>query len=287
MITGASDGIGRVAAQKLAEAGANVVMIGRDEAKTMCAARDIMIATGKRNVTWELADLSRQHQVRDVAARLRDRLTKIDVLINNAGAIFAERQETRDGLERTFATNHLASFTLTLLLLDRLYAASRPGVPARIIVVSSDAHRRAHLNLNDLQLEHGYRPWRAYSNTKLENLLFMRRLAAQVDASKIVVHALHPGVVSTRFAVTGNGVWGKLMRHTMNIGSISADKGADTMVWLATDDQAAQRSGLYWEQRTVVAPSRSAVNDETARILWAESERIASINAANYLTMKS
>ncbi|MEP6780060.1 MAG: SDR family NAD(P)-dependent oxidoreductase [Gemmatimonadaceae bacterium] len=279
VITGASDGIGRVTAQKLAEAGANVVMVGRNEAKTVAAARAIMSDIGQRTVTWEIADLSRQHDVRDLAARLRDRLNSIDVLINNAGAIFHEREVTRDGLERTFALNHLAYFTLTLLLLDRLKNAAKTNAPARVLIVSSDAHRRAQLNLGDLQSESNFRPWRTYGNSKLENILFMRSLAAKVDPRKIVVNALHPGVVSTRFAVTGNGVWGRLMRRTMNLASISAEEGADTLVWLATDPEIGQKTGLYWEKRAVATPSKAALNDENARILWNESEKIAELDA--------
>ena len=279
VITGASDGIGRVAAGKLAEAGANVVMVGRNEAKTIAAARAIMSDIGQRTVTWEIADLSRQHDVRDLAARLRDRLNAIDVLINNAGAIFHEREVTRDGLERTFALNHLAYFTLTLLLLDRLKNAAKTNVPARVLIVSSDAHRRAQLKLDDLQSESNFRPWRTYGNSKLENILFMRSLAARVDSRKIVVNALHPGVVSTRFAVSGNGVWGRMMRRTMNIASISAEEGADTLVWLATDPVIGEKTGLYWEKRSIVTPSNAALNDENARILWEESEKIAELDA--------
>jgi retinol dehydrogenase-12 len=279
VITGASDGIGRVAAHRLSEAGADVVMIGRNHAKTHAAANAIMSATGLRNVTFEIADLSLQREVHDLAGRLRKRLTKIDVLIDNAGAIFAERRTTAEGLERTFALNHLAYFTLTLLLLPLLSAAATSDHPARVIVVSSRAHVGARLDLGDLQSERSFRAWRAYANTKLENLLFMRELARRLDAAHVTVQALHPGVVATQFAATGNGRWGRFMRWLMNIRSISPAEGADTMIWLATNEDAVRTTGRYWMRRMETSPSRAAKDDAAALALWRASAAIADVDA--------
>ena len=152
VVTGASDGIGRAAAQAFAVAGARVVMIGRNEAKTAAAARKIMSETGSRSVEWLIADLTRQDAVRELAQRISEQCPRIDVLVNNAGAVFAKREETSDGIERTFALNHLAYVALALLLLPSLHAASQPGRPSRILNVSSRAHRDADFSLSDVQL---------------------------------------------------------------------------------------------------------------------------------------
>jgi retinol dehydrogenase 12 len=277
VITGASDGIGRAAARQFAACGAQVVMIGRNEAKTAAAARVIMGDLGMRTVTWEVADLSRQDAVRDLAQRLHD-AAPIDCLVNNAGALFLERDLTAEGLERTFALNHLAYFSLTLLLLDRLAAAARPGAPARVINVSSRAHREARLSMTDVQLEQHYAGWRAYANSKLANLLFTRALARRVDPAKVVVHALHPGVVSTRFAVN-NGRRGRVLRRIMDVVSISPDAGADTLVWLARDKRPTASTGGYWVKRAPMAPSDAALDDTLTEQLWHYSAERAGIDA--------
>lgn len=277
IVTGASDGIGRAGVRALAAAGAAVVMVGRNEAKTSAAARAIMAETGSRAVSWEIANLSRQEAVRDLARRLRERLPAIDMLINNAGALHLERTLTPEGLERTFALNHLAYFTLTLLLLDRLAAAATPGRPARVLCVSSRAHREARLRLDNLQGEQHYAGWRAYSNSKLENLLFTRALARRLDPAKIVVHALHPGVVSTRFALN-NGRRGRIMRRIMDVVSLDANAGADTMVWLCADDAALASSGDYWVKRGRIEPSPAALDLELGEGVWSASASLAGLD---------
>ncbi len=270
VVTGASDGIGRAAALAFAENGARVVMIGRNEAKTAAAARAIMSATGSRTVEWLIADLSRQDAVRELAAAIWARCPRIDVLVNNAGAVFSEREQTIDGIERTFALNHLAYVALALLLLPSLTAAALPGKPARIINVASRAHRDARLSLDDLQLVERYKPWRAYANSKLANILFTRALAQRLEPSTIVVHALHPGVVSTRFA-TNNGRRGRLARRVMDVVAISPEQGADTVVWLAREDAAARSTGGYWVKRAELAPSPRALDVGVADALWTAS----------------
>jgi len=284
VITGASDGIGRAAARQCAEAGARVVMIGRNEAKTAAAARAIMSETGTREVTWLVADLLRQDAVHDCAARLHAHGAPIDVLINNAGALFLERDVTAEGIERTFALNHLAYFTLTLKLLDRLgAAATASGRPSRVICVSSRAHRDARLDLDDPQMSHDYAGWRAYANSKLANLLFTSALARRVDPSRILIHAMHPGVVATRFAVN-NGRRGRVLRRIMDVVSIGPDAGADTVVWLARDDVAHEASGGYWVKRARVAPSPDALNDAMAERLWHYSAAVAHLDADACIT---
>ncbi len=278
LVTGASDGIGKAAVRAFVDAGAMVMMIGRNEAKTSAAASRIMSESGRRAIMWEIADLSRQDAVRDLAQRLRSRIPTIDIVVNNAGAVFLDRAVTAEGMERTFALNHLNYFTLTLLLLNQTSAAATSLAPARIINVSSTAHRGARLALNDLQLVHGYGGWRAYANSKLCNLLFTRALARRMDPSRVVTHAMHPGVVATRIAAN-NGARGRFLRRMMDLISITPEQGADTIVWLATSDDALTSSGDYWEKRTRRAPSAAARDDETAEGLWQASASLARIDA--------
>jgi NAD(P)-dependent dehydrogenase (short-subunit alcohol dehydrogenase family) len=237
-----------------------------------------MSASGRRAVTWEIADLSRLDAVRDLALRLGAAHPRIHGLLNNAGALFLERDVTVDGLERTFALNHLQYFALSLLLLDRVVAAAAPGAPARIINVSSRAHTNASLDVDDLQMTHGYAGWRAYANSKLCNVLFTRALARRLEPARVVVHALHPGVVTTRFA-TNNGGMGRFLRRLMDVVSVDADAGADTPVWLLDQAEAAQSTGDYWVKRRRQAPSRAARDDATGERLWQASATLAGIDA--------
>ena len=278
IVTGASDGIGRAAVRRYAAEGARVVMVGRNEAKTRAAAHAIMSETGRRDITVEIADLSRQDAVRDLAARLLAAHPRIHVLANNAGAMFLERRETVDRLERTFALNHLSYFTLALLLLPALYRAAAPGAPARIVNVSSRAHENARPDLDDLQLAQGFGGWRAYANSKLFNIWFTRSLSRHLDATRVVTHALHPGVVRTRFA-TNNGRMGRLLRGLMDVVSITPDEGADTLVWLSGAPEAARTTGQYWRTRRERTPSRTARRDDWADTLWHRSAALAGLDA--------
>ncbi|MBL0940131.1 MAG: SDR family NAD(P)-dependent oxidoreductase [Gemmatimonadaceae bacterium] len=270
VITGASDGIGKAAARVWAKDGARVVMIGRNEAKTAAAARSIMSEFPHATVTWFIAELSRREPVLELAARLRAQYPVIDVLANNAGALFLDREDTPDGIERTFALNHLAYVTLTLALLPSLRAAAREGTPARIVNVASRAHRRARISDNDWQVVHGFRGWRAYANSKLYNIWFTRRLAARLDPREVVVHCMHPGVVRTRFA-TNNGPMGRLQRRIMNLVSVTPEEGADTLVWLSHAPDALRSSGDYWVERRLTEPSRLARRDDLAEQLMTDS----------------
>ena len=282
VVTGASDGIGKAAVRRYVAGGATVVMIGRNEAKTAAAAQAIMSEvghpSGRRAVTWEIADLSRQEAVHDLADRLLASLPRIDVLANNAGAMFLDREVTPDGFERTFALNHLSYFTLTLRLLAPLVAAARPGAPARVLSVSSRAHENASPVLDDLQLERHFGGWKQYANSKLYNIWFTRALARRLDPSRVVTHALHPGVVSTRFA-SNNGRMGRLLRRVMDVVSVTPTQGADTLEWLSSAPEAIERSGEYWVRRRRVSPSRTARDDARAEQLWTTSSRLTGLDA--------
>lgn len=278
VVTGASDGIGREACRAFVRGGASVVMIGRNEAKTAAAAKAIMSEFGVRSVAWDIADLSRLDAISALSDRLHERFPRINVLVNNAGALFMSREETVDGLERTFALNHLAYFALTVGLLDCIAAASSVGAPSRILSVSSRAHTDARLDLNDLQYTRGYSGLRAYANSKLCNVLFTRALASRLDERRVVAHALHPGVVSTRFA-TNNGRRGRILRRIMDLVSVTPGEGADTMVWLATAHEAVRSTGDYWVKRKQRSPSTAAQQRETGEALWTASKELSHCDA--------
>ena len=278
VISGASDGIGRAAASGFAQRGDRVVLLGRNEAKTAAAARAIMGATGNRTITWHIADLSSLEAGAELADRLRAAHPRIDVLVNNAGAMYRHRELTPEGIERTVALNHLAPFALTLRLLPALAAAAESRPPARVITVSSRAHQHGRVDLDDLHFAHGYGAWRAYGTTKLYNLWFTSALAARVPANRLLAVAMHPGVVRTRFA-TNNGAWGRWQRRIMDLVSVTPEAGADTILWLATADEPRAFPGSYWVRRQRTMPSRAARNLAAAERLWTVSAGLTGLDA--------
>ncbi len=278
IVTGASDGIGRALAERCARAQAHVVMVGRNEAKTRHAASVIMNRTGSRRVRIEIADLLFLDEQHALGERLREKHPSVYALINNAGALFLDREETRDGLERTFALNHLAYATLALRLLPSLLAQQN-NEPARLVNIASRAHVGARLDIDDLQNTNGYSGWRAYGQSKLANILFTRALSARVDTRRITVHAVHPGLVASRFAAN-NGVFGRLQRQLMNVFSVSSMAGSDTAAWLLASREGATTSGGYWVKRARTTPSSAAQNDRTATALWDATITLASLQDA-------
>lgn len=268
VVTGASDGVGKAAVRGFVQQGAQVVMVGRNEAKTAAAARAIMSDCGSRAVSWEIADLSDPDAVGELAERLLVSHPRVHLLVNNAGAMFLERELTRAGFERTFALNHLSYVQLGVRLLPALFAAAVPGDPSRLINVASRAHENAKPDLDDLQGTRSYGGWRAYANSKLFNLWFTRALAARVDAARLSVQAVHPGVVSTRFA-TNNGRLGRVLRRVMDLNSVTPEQGADTVLWLATAPEALANPGGYWVRRRLTTPSRLARDSAMSEQLWA------------------
>jgi NAD(P)-dependent dehydrogenase (short-subunit alcohol dehydrogenase family) len=276
VITGASDGIGRALAEHCARAGARVVLVGRNEAKTRNAAAEIRSRTGSDEVTHEVADLLYRDEQVALADRLRAAHPVLHALVNNAGALFLDREVTRDGLERTFALNHLAYVQLGVRLLPSLLAAAEAGAPARLVNIASRAHMGAKLDLDDLQGERDWGGWRAYATSKLANILFTRALAARVDARCLCVHAVHPGLVASRFAAN-NGAMGRLQRRVMNWFSVSNLAGSDTAAWLLASAEGARTSGDYWVRRARTTPSRTAQDDGLADALWERTLAIAGL----------
>ena len=229
LITGATSGIGLVAAGALARQGARVLLVGRNQAKCDAATAQIKAETGNRQVESFLADLSSQQQVRELARRFRDQNSRLDVLVNNAGGMWMQRQLNADGLEITFAVNHLAYFLLTQLLLDTLQASA----PARIVNVSSEAHQRATIDFDELTGERRYGAWTQYCRSKLMNLLFTYELNRRIDGSGITVNALHPGWVATGFA-SNNGWRGRAIQLAARWFALTPEQGARTIIYLAS-----------------------------------------------------
>ena len=283
LITGATSGIGRVAAQNLAERAAHVVLVGRNPEKVSAAVAEIKQSSGNAAVEGLLADLSRQRQVRALAEQVQAAYPQLDLLINNAGAVFSERQETEDGLEMTFAVNHLAYFLLTNLLLDNLKAAGAAHGGARIINVASNAHRRvAGLNFDDLQSRHGYSGFSVYGASKLANLLFNSELARRLkqQGAPVTANAMHPGMVHTGFGSNNHSPFWRLAYVFINLLGRTPEQGADTVVYLATAPELANVSGGYFYERKAVQPSAAARDSQAAQRLWAVSERLTGLDRA-------
>ena len=271
VVTGATSGIGKAAAAALARQGAEIIVVGRDPGRAEATAAAIQ-ADGAPPPKVEIADLARLDQVRALAGRLNQALDRIDVLINNAGLVLNERRVTPDGYEHVFAVNHLAPFLLTNLLRPKLTASA----PARVITVSSDAHTAARLDLDDPNLEHGWSSWRSYSNSKLANILFTRELAGRLDGTGVTANCLHPGVVRTGFGRDAR----PLMRAGITIAKpfmLSPERGADTIVYLASSPDVAAKTGGYYVKRQLREPSAAARDDGMARRLWEISERLTGL----------
>jgi NAD(P)-dependent dehydrogenase (short-subunit alcohol dehydrogenase family) len=273
VITGGTSGIGTVAAQKLAAMGARIVLVARSKSRGEATlGRLRQIAPAQAHSAY-YGDLSRLPELRRVGAEIAAAEPRIDVLINNAGAMFSQWQSTEDGLERTFATNHLSYFVLTHLLGARLMASA----PARIVNTSSHAHYRGSIDFGDLQYEREYRGFPAYSRSKLCNVLFTRVLAERLAGTGVTANSFHPGFVRTRFGDESGGGLARAFRF-FKLFAISEEKGADTMIYLASSDDVAQSSGLYFYKRKSVEPSKIAQDKGIAERLWKETAKIAGIN---------
>lgn len=272
LVTGASTGIGKVTARELARMGGTVIMVSRDPGRGQAALADVQRATGSQKVSLLLADLSSQQEVRRLAREVQDRVGALHVLVNNAGAIYARREVTVDGLERTFATNHLAYFLLTVLLLPLI----KRSAPARIVNVASQAHRPAVLDLNDLQLERRYGAMRAYRQSKLANVLFTYELARRLEGSGVTANCLHPGVVATHFGRNNPGLLSFLFRLASPF-LLTPEQGAETVVYLATSPKVAQVSGKYFYRCRPIRSSRLSYDETLARRLWEVSERLTAL----------
>jgi len=270
VVTGGTGGIGLVTTRRLVEMGADVIVVGRDKARGLAAKLALQQATGRDGVEFLQADLAEPDAVRSVAETIANRWDHLDILINNAGGMFGKRQTNSQGLEMTFALNHLGYFLLTALLLPKLHAAQERS---RIVNVASEAHRRVKLDFDDLQSEKSYRGWLAYCRSKLANLLFTQELARRLDPQRVTVNALHPGFVATDIGVS-HSLMPAFAWWLAKFAAISPEQGAETSVYLASSPDVADANGLYFRKCKPVKPSPAALDSEAAQRLWEASVRL-------------
>lgn len=270
IVTGATNGIGLITAQELARTGANVLLVGRDKQRLDAALAQIKNDNPEAKLDGFVADLSRISETLLLAQYIQSTYSRVDVLVNNAGAYFQSRQVSAEGIEMTFALNHLSPFVLTSSLINML----RASAPSRIITVSSAAHQGAKMNFDDIQLAKRYSGWQAYAQSKLANLLFTYELSDRLQGSDVTVNALHPGFVKTGF---GKGMpslltsIGGLIQHYF---ALTPEQGAQTSIYLATSHDVAEVTGRYFVNKQPVASSRASY-DYTARgKLWQLSEQL-------------
>lgn len=277
LITGASNGIGKAAAVKLSKMGASLVLLCRNRDRGENAVAEISLRSGNEDVDLLLADLGSLRQVREAAEAFLGSSRPLHVLINNAGAIYMDRTVTEDGIETTFAVNHLGHFLLTNMLMHRM----RDSGLARIVNVSSEAHKFAYgdgrIAFDDLMGERTYSGWRAYGQSKLANILFTDELARRLRGSEITANALHPGVVASKFGCNNRTGWMPWFQALYRPFARSNDKGADTAVWLASAPEVEGVSGKYFKDRKVLRPGRQAILEEDSARLWAVSEEMAGL----------
>jgi NAD(P)-dependent dehydrogenase (short-subunit alcohol dehydrogenase family) len=272
VITGATSGIGLAAAEALAAKGAELALVGRDRSRGEAALARLRERAPAVPMTIHYADLLSMAEVRRLGAELLAAHPRIDVLINNAGAIFQHRELSADGLERTFALNHMAYFLLTAILRDRLAASA----PARVISVASRAHLQAPgLDFDDLNLEHRYSGWTAYCRSKLANILFTRELARRLAGSGVTANCLHPGFVASRFGDNNRGIFRWGLSLAKRLAAIDEAKGAETIVYLACDPAVAATTGDYFVRSRPATPSAAAQDDSAAAKLWEISTKLA------------
>jgi NAD(P)-dependent dehydrogenase (short-subunit alcohol dehydrogenase family) len=271
VITGATSGMGEAAALALARAGARLVLIARDSNRAAATLQKLKPVSAAVTHSVHYADLSRIAEMKRVALEIAAAESKIDVLVNNAGAAFASRRLSADGLEMTFATNHMAYFVVTNFLLERLRATP----DARIVSTASDAHRSGKLDFGDLQSEKRYSTFRAYGTSKLCNILFTRELARRLSATQLTANCLHPGFVNTRIGENNRAIaW---IARLVKLFALAPEEGAKTIVYLASSPDLAHSSGGYFYKCKTATPTMSAQNDEDARHLWKVSEQLAGL----------
>jgi NAD(P)-dependent dehydrogenase (short-subunit alcohol dehydrogenase family) len=267
LVTGATSGIGLVCARRLAQQGAAVVVVARDPIRGAAVVNELRRITGNQSVELQCADLSDQSQIHRLASDYRARDTKLDVLVNNAGAMFGRREVSADGIEMTLALNHLGYFLLTRLLLPCLQASAS----ARIVNVASAAHRGTRIDFSDLQSERRYSGWLAYKRSKLCNLLFTYELARQLQGTSVVANALHPGFVATSIGVK-HGVTSALAWRLLTLFAVSAEKGARPLIHVATAPEVAPLTGTYFVGCKPRTSSKYSYDTSTASHLWQMSE---------------
>jgi NAD(P)-dependent dehydrogenase (short-subunit alcohol dehydrogenase family) len=273
VITGATSGIGEIAARELADMGARIVLVARDTRRGEAILAQLRGIDAGAPHSIHYGNLSRLSDMKRLGVEIAATEPRIDVLINNAEALFGSRQLTEDRWERTFATNHMAYFVLTHGLLDRLM-----GSRARIVNTASSAHKGCSVDFDDLQSAKRYSPLEVYGRSKLCNILFTRELARRWGKDGVTANCLHPGFVASRFGESSGGFISRLI-GVGKIFAISPEKGAQTLVYLASSPDVAKVSGAYFYRCRAATPSAQARDDAAAARLWADSAKLAGIDA--------
>ena len=268
LVTGATEGIGKIAAQDFATRGATVVLVGRNKDKSERVVSEIKAASGSDKVELLLGDMSLKADIRRVADEFRASHDRLDVLVNNAGAVFLEHELTADGIEKTFALNHVGYFLLTKSLLDLL--EKTPG--SRVISTASAAHRAGKMDLSTIAKRNGKAGFDAYGDSKLANILFTRELARR--AKGVVVNCVHPGWVHTGFAMNNQGFIKTMIGLMAPLFARTPEKGAETVIWAATSPEAAQHNGEYFFDKKIGKTTPRAKDDDLARGLWELTEQL-------------
>ncbi len=271
LVTGATDGIGKVSARVLAEKGAKVIIVGRNPEKSATVLAELKSSSGNENIDLLMADLAVMQEVRDLAEQVISHYDRLDILLNNAGGYFAKHELTSDGLERTFALNHMSYFLLTNKLMELL----KSSAPARIVNVSSDAHYGIDMEFENLNGEQEYKAWKAYQKSKLANVLFTYELLKKVPAD-ITVNCLHPGFVATNFGHNIGGFFGPVLKIAQRISAIDPEEGAKTSIFLCSAPEVKGVSGKYFYKCQPKTSSRESRNMDTGKRLWQISSDIAS-----------
>ena len=271
LVTGATDGIGKVSARVLAELGAKVIIVGRNPEKSAIVLAELRSISGNENIDLLMADLAVMQEVRDLAEQVISRYDRLDVLLNNAGGYFTKHEITSDGLEMTFALNHMSYFLLTNKLMELL----KYSAPARIVNVSSDAHYGVDMEFENLNGEQEYKAWKAYQKSKLANVLFTYELLKKVPGN-ITVNCLHPGFVATNFGHNNGGFFGPVLKIAQRISAIDPEEGAKTSIFLCSAPEVKGVSGKYFYKCQPKTSSRESRNMDTGKRLWQISSDIAS-----------
>lgn len=262
MVTGSTSGIGEVTAHNLASMGASLIIVARNEEKAKAKQTSIQQQTGNQPEVM-IADLSIQSQIRQLVADFQEKYDHLDVLVNNAGVFNLNRVESADGFEMTWGTNHLNYFLLTNLLLDSLKASHK----ARIVNVASDAHKGGEIFFDDPNLTNDYSSWKAYSQSKLANIMFTYELARRLEDTQVTANALHPGFVRTGFA-KNNGWFSRLVMPIVGLAAISPEKGAETMTYLASSPGVEGVSGKYFDKKKAISSIDASYDEAAQKRLW-------------------
>ncbi len=277
LVTGATSGIGAITARELARLGARVIVAGRSAEKGARTVDWIRSETGARQVESLTADLSVRSEVTRLAELVRERCPRLDVLVNNAGAMYWNRTVSADGVEMTLALNHFSYFMLTNLLLPLLIESA----PARIVSVASDAHKGATINFSDIELAQRYSGWKAYQQSKLANILFTYELARRLEGTNVTANTLHPGFVRTNFLEVFKNAWGGwLFRQIANVVALSPEQGALTSIYVASSPEVEGVSGRYYVKQKPIPSSPQSQDRESAARLWKLSEEMIGVGVS-------